>query len=1786
MFRMRSLLFAASALLLCASFSVLAQTGGSLTARPDRGASPGASYSVSDVDSVSLTGGGLSLSIPLASLPPIAGGQLGATITATYNSKLWDVGRREVRVDGTIGRRLYVVDEPRLSKRGGWRIGGPGYGIELRDAHEDFDYDLPQQQSEANGDADWQLISANPNWFRLYLITPDGAEHELVPGDAATVYISSARSYLIGSISSTPTVLPTHYYTVDGTYLSVLYNSLGSWTVTAPDGTQATLSSEGQRIKDTNNNSILIYGDEEGTHYKDEQTGREIKLTQDEEGNYHVSYKTVGGVEWQHVDVNLDTTTVQGKFYKVNGWNPSVQGENGEQGSPCITDGILDTGVNGPNNPLRMSVVRSIVFPVTEPGVPGRRFSFEYNSDTTESFTANYKEVCGVAPTPLTTASSKGLGELSRMTTPSGAVVDYAYSFDSTHLFQFNLDDITKDMVTSKKVTHDGNVVDTWTYDVSVLGNGGTVTNPDGTSAVESAYLGNPVYSFQSGSANGMGGKVFRSVSGNVLVERKWRPNPEGFLRTAPSGLVALNPVIEAEYTSLIENGVAVRMSAKKYEYDLNGNLTQTKEYDWFDPASVERDSAGVPTHVPDGLLPTRQTDTSYYNTAPDGASLNLYSKRATTGSTLIINAPKQTTVGGSITKYSYDGQTYDVAPTKGNVTEVSSFNDKGDANVGTDWVTTAKTYDSYGNILTTTDANGHTTQFSYNDATHAMPTSVTVDPLNDTGPQTALTTYDFSTGLVTSTTDVNGQTTNIDYTNQLLSAVDPYCRPGIVTGPAVTVDGVSQHRKVITIYEDSLRRVTMETDLRAEGDRLLKSRTTNDQLGRAVFAERSEDGTHYSIFTHTVYEQSGRFTFVSNPTRGGTVTSTDGWTRSAKDTSGRVVEVATFAGAQKPTTTTLCTVTANCTGKVTTQYYAEFVTLTDQAENVQRSKTDALGRLVRMDEPSDSNNTLGDYQSPTQPTVYVYDALGNLTSVRQGGQIQNGVYTGGQTRSFTYSTLSRLSSATNPEVCLQGQTQCVAVPVTYEYDPNGNLTKKTDARGTVTNYSYDALNRVTARSYVGGTAETTPPVAYFYDTQELPTGAPDFDRGLSTGKLVAVTYGGGALGNYIGGFDTAGRVKLSRQVTDTSSSDGVKTYELAYEYDLAGNLTSERYPSGRVVKFEYDAAGRTAGVRNHASGLYYAGAASADTTNRIQYAPSGVASSVKLGNGLWERSLFNSRLQTTQIKLDTPTPDTYVLKLDYAYGVAENGEPNLTKNNGNLRSQSITVPGVTTPFVQAYTYDALNRLQTAEETTDATSNWKQVYAYDQYGNRTLDTGTTYPSSLNTANNPAVNPANNRIASSGYSYDSTGNLLCDTNHPCVQSPSLLTPYYIYDAENRMRSAGGGAISGGASYSYDGAGHRVKKDWGATTTVFVYDASGRLVAEYSNELRQPESTPTSYITQDHLGSTRVVTGQNQEVKGRYDYHPFGEEVTLSRSNYGGTSSIKQGFTGYEKDDETGLDFAKGRYYGSQSGRFTSVDPLISSSKLNNPQSWNRYSYVVNNPLRYVDPTGEYLVLLENEQEGLEQVKKLLGKDLAKYVSTEVVTSGALKGKTIVTISVDLAKYGGKLADLGTLIKSADKHIGIRVADEFQRYKLKSDSYDPKTNTVTMSRRELVTWHTSQTGGGAAIAAVESLSGMDEVVIHPEAGKVDKGLDNEWSELSSDGKPLGFTDAIVFGHEIGHAWGNLMLGQGGSLKMNMDQEKQRNAALKANLKLAVEWENYFRDRDPDLKGRHRTSHGTKN
>ena len=1400
------------------SLATVTALGQTPAARPDRGVNLNTSYSVSDVENISLQNGNVNLNIPLAALPPIAGGKLSWSFNAHYNSKIWDVVRTEQMGEAfDLSEHSYVVNSVQQSDRGGWRVTGQ-YGIEIRDAHEDFDYQIPPV-----GDEPDRTLLNNNNWYKVVFVMPDGAEHELRPLDHSP--FSGGRSYLFGYYKESPFTHGTmRYYSFDGSYIYATMTASGDWIAYLPDGTRVMQTGGIQRIQDTNGNKIKIFSDSQGTHYQDEQTGREVRYFYDPAGNGgkgqgQVWYQTVGGT-WMHIDINFDTTAVQGKLYTVDDWIPGQVNPR-----PCTHKALLSQTVQ---------VVKEIVFPQTEPTQPARRFTFTYNSDATESATTSgVKFSCSGSGSTYTRTVSKGWGSLSKMVTPSGAEVQYAYDLDSGALEANSVlspDDIPAEAITKKTIVQDG-PDDVWTYDIYAdIGAASQTYVNDNTIVSENSYpqmatLGSGF----GGSYYGVSGLTFRTIRPFQKVEKHWSNLIfTGANLNSPGGTVVFNPVVDTEYTTLTDAaGNNLKMSAKTFQYDFNGNVIQTTEYDWFDPALVSRDSNGVPTGVPGGATVLRTTNNTYYNSATTASSGNVYAKRAiATGTPLILNALQQTTIGPSIAQFSYDGQAYGVAPTVGNLTTKKVWVD-----LESKWITTSNTYGLYGNLATSTDARGKVTQFFYDDATHALPNRVVVDPQNSTGTQTTTTAYDYSTGLVTDQTDPNGQLTTIDYKNQLLGTVDPFGRPGITKAPPITIGVTPHRRRVTTTYIDSARQVIQAADLYAEDDQLLKTRTTTDPLGRPILTEQTEDGTNYTISAKNAYLDMGRVTLTSSPIRAAAA-STDSWTRVTKDSGGRVVEVSTFGGATQPAWSGTSGV---FTGAVTTVYDAHFTTVTDQAGKVRRSMIDALGRLRRVDEPDNAGN-LGSTAAPVQPTSYGYDVFGNLTTVTQGSQ----------TRTFTYDSLSRLRTAVNPE----------SGTISYQYDDNGNLLVKTDARSVSTHFEYDSLNRVTRRWYNGSnllsaTTHNSPALPagvaataearFFYDTQSLPAGAPSYTRGSAVGRLVAQTYGGGSNGDYFA-YDVLGRPTLKIQQT------GTVNYQMSADYNLSGAMGKLTYPSGHTSTQTYDQAGRLITL----GGNLGDGATRTYATG-ILYSPLGAMVKEQFGTStpIYHKLFHNSRGQLfdTRVSSVNDTWDWNRGRLVLFYSSNHVWGDSGTDNNGNVRfaqtfipPENATLDQADTVTEQSYTYDSLNRLTSvAEARMTAAGGWvwsqqfQQSYNYDRWGNRTIN-----PASWGTGINVkqfTVNTANNRLGvpvgqTGVMTYDATGNLTNDTYSGMGGR--------TYDAENKMTQAADntGQVS---RYTYDSEGKRVKRQVASSQEEWqVYGFGGELLAEY--RASAPASSP--------------------------------------------------------------------------------------------------------------------------------------------------------------------------------------------------------------------------------------------------------------------------------------------------------------------------------------------------------
>jgi len=209
-----------------------------------------------------------------------------------------------------------------------------------------------------------------------------------------------------------------------------------------------------------------------------------------------------------------------------------------------------------------------------------------------------------------------------------------------------------------------------------------------------------------------------------------------------------------------------------------------------------------------------------------------------------------------------------------------------------------------------------------------------------------------------------------------------------------------------------------------------------------------------------------------------------------------------------------------------------------------------------------------------------------------------------------------------------------------------------------------------------------------------------------------------------------------------------------------------------------------------------------------------------------------------------------------------------------------------------------------------------------------------------------------------------------------------TVYISWEPIDEMRSALNEALGPPSSPYADGLAHDQP-----IKAIHIQELRDRVLGAWNSG----SGVDLRWLVTDQLGTPRMIFDQSGSLAttSRHDYLPFGEELTTQGGRsasigYGGDLT-RQKFTQKERDTETGLDYFGARYYGSAQGRFISADPLMASAQVQNPQSWNRYTYALNNPLKYVDPEGlktefafyDYDKLTDEERRILEHSKVKLG-----------------------------------------------------------------------------------------------------------------------------------------------------------------------------------------------------------------
>jgi RHS repeat-associated protein len=374
----------------------------------------------------------------------------------------------------------------------------------------------------------------------------------------------------------------------------------------------------------------------------------------------------------------------------------------------------------------------------------------------------------------------------------------------------------------------------------------------------------------------------------------------------------------------------------------------------------------------------------------------------------------------------------------------------------------------------------------------------------------------------------------------------------------------------------------------------------------------------------------------------------------------------------------------------------------------------------------------------------------------------------------------------------------------------------------------------------------------------------------------------------------------------ETMSVDG-QSFELDYVYNSNGNLTNTVYPSGANISYSPNALGQATKAGTYA-------------TNATYHA-NGMVKTHGYGNGFAHTSTQNN----------SGLPSTFYDKRSTTYAI-NHGFVYDANSNLNVLDDKIN-----NAYDLSLTYDGLDRLDII---TDSYLGSGDVN-YDSMGNITY-----YKLGSNTIN--YYYNSNKQLdyttgsKSYNFNYDDKGNVTDNGARG-----------FTYNAANQM------VQSDGYLYTYDGNNKRVKEQGSNGTSYSFYASNGKLMYRYVNGqdidyyylggklVANKKGATVTYLHSDYLGSTAAESSTSGTVTSRMHYQPFGESIEPPKDDIG--------YTGHKFDTDLGLSYMQARYYDPVIGRFYSNDPVGYSP--NNPVgSFNRYSYVNNNPYKYTDPTG--------------------------------------------------------------------------------------------------------------------------------------------------------------------------------------------------------------------------------------
>lgn len=913
-----------------------------------------------------------------------------------------------------------------------------------------------------------------------------------------------------------------------------------------------------------------------------------------------------------------------------------------------------------------------------------------------------------------------------------------------------------------------------------------------------------------------------------------------------------------------------------------------------------------------------------------------------------------------------YDGATSLATdnPTDGNVTTAITDLD------ATHSRTVTNTYDAAGRIRSTTDAKGnagaaaekayHTTTTTYSPET-SWPTSgvkVTTPDPDGTGSAAATSTttwYSRLWGSPYKILDANGQTARVDHDS--VGRVSAVWKPTEMGGYSAGTTPSMRYTYTITTATNSdgvpylVNRTDAPPVIKSEslqsGATYASSYSYIDGLGRARETQTTAPGGTGRTVVSTRYDTSGNVTGTSAPfyntsSAGSgmvnpTVASLPSYTDLLIDYAGRTTQSRILVNGN-----------AQIQGQTITNYHGDYTTTIPPVGERTNTYTDVFGQTTEVVE----------FGPSTYHTNYEYNRSGQLTKITDAK---------GNITSYTYDWAGERKTTTDPDATTDPATNTGSSSTTY--DDNGNIRTTTDGTNTMVTYTYDNLDRPLTVSQ-GSTVLS----AHTYDTVPGGLGKP----------ATATSYSGGkAYTTAVKGYDVNGRLTGTTYTLPSDTMGMAGTYTYDYGYDAAGHQTSVHYPAlgglpEETVTTAYDGLGLPTKVTG-SLGTTYVDATNFDTLGRLSGRTYGTTASTTTTA---QRSYaYDDATGTGWLSNITTTTSTKGTVQNDTYTRDAAGQTTALKDN--LTGQS-----------ECSTYDELNRLTRAWTTEASTgcsgafipdltsttlSPYQQDYTYDGIGNLQKVTSTT---SAGASVRDYVYP--------GYSADqSTYTAGAAQPHGVTKIVTAGgTDTYSYDADGRMKSRTESGVS--TDYAWNPLNQLVQTTIHATggnkTTTNIYDADGNLLERAAptetvlylggQEFHKAVTSGSSpigtryysdatstcamrvagtgngtltWLMSNAQNSSQLTIAATTGAATRRQYLPFGAQ----RGSTSLPTSTDRGFLGKTEDDSTGLDILGARAYDPTLGRFLSTDPL---TKPYDPQGLNAYTYSLNNPTNFSDPSG--------------------------------------------------------------------------------------------------------------------------------------------------------------------------------------------------------------------------------------